>query len=162
MKKYFWSMLDGSLQSLIFVLLIEVIVSPYWNDFGFFEILFFVLLVILSVISSLLFINKCEQCVVRCSLISFVFFIFTLVLSFINNIEWKIRLIPRRELGNADGIIIMFFASIYLIILFVEKLAVLIFMVIKEHKKTEHKGDGSSVFDDDQSGDGSLIDDSTN
>ena len=135
MKKYSWSVLDGFLQGLIFVLLIEVIVSPYWNGLGFFEIVFFVLLVISSVMSSLLFINKSGQYVTRGSLISFVFFILTLILAFVNNIEWKIRLIPRRELGNADGIIIMFFASIYLIILFVEKLAVLIFMVIKEHKK---------------------------
>ena len=135
MKKYSWSVLDGFLQGLIFVLLIEVIVSPYWNGLGFFEIVFFVLLVISSVMSSLLFINKSGQYVTWGSLISFVFFILTLILAFVNNIEWKIRLIPRRELGNADGIIIMFFASIYLIILFVEKLAVLIFMVIKEHKK---------------------------
>ncbi len=135
MKKYSWSVLDGFLQGLIFVLLIEVIVSPYWNGLGFFEIVFFVLLVISSVMSSLLFVNKSGQYVTRGSLISFVFFILTLILAFVNNIEWKIRLIPRRELGNADGIIIMFFASIYLIILFVEKLAVLIFMVIKEHKK---------------------------
>ena len=138
MKKYSWSVLDGFLQGLIFVLLIEVIVSPYWNGLGFFEIVFFVLLVISSVMSSLLFVNKSGQYVTRGSLISFVFFILTLILAFVNNIEWKIRLIPRRELGNADGIIIMFFASIYLIILFVEKLAVLIFMVIKEHKKRKN------------------------
>lgn len=142
MKKVLSCLADGILQGCIFILLTEYAVSVYFKYISIYNIVIFAASLLLSILSTFILVNKCVVNLWKGYLTSGISFVSVLLLSFINLLTFKIRLFPIRETSNADGFYIFYFGAGFILFLLVFRLInILIYLIVKWHRK--RTGDGS-------------------
>lgn len=138
-KMLLYSFFDGFLQGYIYLLLIEYFCSVYFAKNYFFDILLFVLLIVLSVLSTIFLARKYSAKIWMGYLISGIGMIIILLLNFVNLLTLKAHLFTIREMSNADGFVILALSLFFTAYLFIFRLFDIIISAIKEAQGRRHK-----------------------
>ena len=135
-KEYIKSILDGIIHGVLVCFFPKYIVSVFFVDEPIeLNIVFTIILSVLSLISFYYLILRKKEKILLNSFISFIVFFTILTLNFINLFTWNIRILPLREISNADGLLILLLMYLYLIpVVILRLLAFIIAFIIKKRK----------------------------
>lgn len=135
-KEYKKSILDGIIQGVLVCFFPKYIVSVFFVDEPIeLNIVFTVVLCVLSIISFYYLILRKEEKILLNSFISFMMFLTILTLNFINLFTLNIKILPLREVSNADGLLILLLMYLYLVPTVILRLiAFIIAFIIKKIK----------------------------
>lgn len=135
-KEYKKSILDGIIQGVLVCFFPKYIVSVFFVDEPIeLNIVFTVVLCVLSIISFYYLILRKEEKILLNSFISFMMFLTILTLNFINLFTLNIKILPSRETSNADGLLILLLMYLYLVPTVILRLiAFIIAFIIKKIK----------------------------
>lgn len=111
--------IDGVVHALLLVGMSEAFSSP-WGALWLAEesgILVFIVPVLLGVISAAVFVLcLCQEArISRLCLWSMLFCLMTWGLALVNALAWHVRLLPLREWGNGDGLMLVLMAGMYMV-----------------------------------------------
>ena len=141
-KEYKKSILDGIIQGVLVCFFPKYIVSVFFVDEPIeLNIVFTIVLCVLSIISFYYLILRKKEKILLNSFISFMVFLIILTLNFINLFTLNIRILPLREVSNADGLLILLLMYLYLVPTVILRLiAFIIAFIIKKIKwKNAHQ-----------------------
>lgn len=135
-KEYKKSILDGIIQGVLVCFFPKYIVSVFFVDEPIeLNIVFTIVLCVLSIISFYYLILRKKEKILLNSFISFMVFLIILTLNFINLFTLNIRILPLREVSNADGLLILLLMYLYLVPTVILRLiAFIIAFIIKKIK----------------------------
>lgn len=135
-KEYKKSILDGIIQGVLVCFFPKYIVSVFFVDEPIeLNIVFTIILCVLSIISFYYLILRKKEKILLNSFISFIVFLIILTLNFINLFTLNIKILPLREVSNADGLLILLLMYLYLVPVVILRLfAFMIALVIKKRK----------------------------
>ncbi len=135
-KEYKKSILDGIIQGVLVCFFPKYIVSVFFVDEPIeLNIVFTIILCVLSIISFYYLILRKKEKILLNSFISFMVFLIILTLNFINLFTLNIKILPLREVSNADGLLILLLMYLYLVPTVILRLfAFMIALVIKKRK----------------------------
>ncbi len=135
-KEYKKSILDGIIQGALVCFFPKYIVSVFFVDEPIeLNIVFTIILCVLSIISFYYLILRKKEKILLNSFISFMMFLTILTLNFINLFTLNIKILPLREISNADGLLILLLMYLYLVPVVILRLfAFMIALVIKKRK----------------------------
>ena len=115
-KEYKKSILDGIIQGVLVCFFPKYIVSVFFVDEPIeLNIVFTIILCVLSIISFYYLILRKKEKILLNSFISFMVFLIILTLNFINLFTLNIKILPLREVSNADGLLILLLMYLYLV-----------------------------------------------
>lgn len=135
-KEYKKSILDGIIQGVLVCFFPKYIVSVFFVDEPIeLNIVFTIILCVLSIISFYYLILRKKEKILLNSFISFMVFLIILTLNFINLFTLNIKILPLREVSNADGLLILLLMYLYLVPTVILRLiAFIIAFIIKKRK----------------------------
>ena len=117
-----YCLIDGVLQGCIFTLLTEYLTSLFFNKTLFTDILVIAVLLFSSLLSTVILINKHCAAFWKGCLISGIAFVL------------KIRILPIRELSNADGILIFYGIIGFILFLSASRLIIMLIHTVKKRR----------------------------
>ena len=135
-KEHIYSILDGVITGLSLYLIWEYAFSAILIEPIEYNIIILSIFCIIPV-SSLYFLifRKAERPICEKYLISFASFMVIQVINFINIMTLNIKLFPRRETSDADGLLAMFFMGSYVAFVLISRLlAFIINYIIKKRE----------------------------
>lgn len=135
-KEYKKSILDGIIQGVLVCFFPKYIGSVFFVDEPIeLNIVFTIILCVLSIISFYYLTLRKKEKILLNSFISFMVFLSILTLNFINLFTLNIRILPLREVSNADGLLILLLMYLYLVPTVILRLiAFIIAFIIKKIK----------------------------
>ena len=144
-KKYMIkAVLDGLIQGFTLYCLVMILLSLPVSYSSFISCLLAggILGIISASIYFILVRKESRKNIIKFSIISIIFFILFNIIALVIRMQFHLNILPLRELGNGDGILILFICAFFLIPNFVLRFitCVVLFIQKKTGKKT---GDGS-------------------
>ncbi len=160
MKKYVSFVFDGVYHGFLFVLLIEYTIFQFLDAPSNFKALIICIALLSSIaVTYFCYYRKFENAILKGLVISFISFLAILILDFINLLEWKISIIPTRELVDPEGIFIIMALLAFTLYFVIVKTVFLISALIRNRKTGKTKrntGEGTMTDNGGNTGDGSV------
>lgn len=133
-KEYIKAISDGIFQAVLLRLLTEFTFSIYLLERIEMNLIIIAILVLFSLISFIfLVIKNIKKSMLIKSVISFVTFIIFNLLSFVT---LPIHILPSRETSDADGVLVLLFAGIYLAVVVITRIITLVIAFSAKKRKT--------------------------
>ncbi len=133
-KEYIKSISDGIFQAVLLRLLTEFTFSIYLLERIEMNLIIIAILVLFSLISFLfLVIKNVKKSMLIKSVISFVTFI---IFNLLSLVTLPIHILPSRETSDADGVLVLLFAGIYLAVVVITRIITLVIAFSAKKRKT--------------------------
>lgn len=132
--------LDGLVNGVFLFLLGELVVSTLVENH--LSVCFYlaVLFAVFSVLFFCFLSAKTDGKITKLYVIGQLFFVFAIILSFIYYINMPFSILPRRDLGNVDGFVILSVNAVYLLVSQIMRFAVFISVAINRKIKKHFEG----------------------